>query len=280
MPYGAMLSWAIYAHNQIDNFNTANFNADCDGECWVTDPGDYDIQHHSCVVPDPERHEDEEFQYLSGAYASGLKHIRMTAMTVTTIAMGACALNTTSDVLRQSGLFRGLAGLLQRARRMADYSLERPAKRRKDPYPGAATVSNRLIFMANVLNGQHPQFAEVFRRVVPVAARKRSANTERGASLFCQIRHAPVQTRLLVHGVNGPARTRHAVPTQPVAFPQPPSTQPRTISAATTSASRARIPANRPDASWIRAPSPPAAGGSPAGGHQPAHHHYFRHRFN
>ena len=88
-------------------------------------------------------------------------------MTVTTIAMaGACASNTTSDVLRQSGLFRGLAGLPQRARRMADNSLERPAKRRKGSVPQVQRDRfNRLIFMANVLNGQaHPQFAEVFRR--------------------------------------------------------------------------------------------------------------------
>ena len=60
----------IYAHNQIDNFNTANFDADCDGDCWVTDPGDYDIHtiHASYLIPNVMKMKN--FNIYLGAYAS------------------------------------------------------------------------------------------------------------------------------------------------------------------------------------------------------------------
>jgi hypothetical protein len=60
----------IYAHNQIDNFNTANFDADCDGDCWVTDPGDYDIHtiHASYLFPNVMKMKN--FNIYLGAYAS------------------------------------------------------------------------------------------------------------------------------------------------------------------------------------------------------------------
>jgi hypothetical protein len=29
----------IYAHNKIESFNTANFIANCDDNCWIADPG-------------------------------------------------------------------------------------------------------------------------------------------------------------------------------------------------------------------------------------------------
>ena len=60
----------IYAHNQIDEFNTANFDADCDNDCWVTDPGDYDIHtlHASYLFPNVMKMKN--FNIYLGAYAS------------------------------------------------------------------------------------------------------------------------------------------------------------------------------------------------------------------
>lgn len=60
----------IYTHNEIDEFNTTNFDADCDNDCWVTDPGDYDIHtiHTSYLFPNVMKMKN--FNIYLGAYAS------------------------------------------------------------------------------------------------------------------------------------------------------------------------------------------------------------------
>jgi len=63
----------IYAHNQIDRFNTANMNADCDDDCWIADPGDYDIHtiHASYLIPNIMKMKN--FNIYLGAYASWIE---------------------------------------------------------------------------------------------------------------------------------------------------------------------------------------------------------------
>jgi len=60
----------IYAHNQIDNFNTANFDADCESDCWINDPGDYDIHtiHTSYLFPNVMKMKN--FNVYLGGYTS------------------------------------------------------------------------------------------------------------------------------------------------------------------------------------------------------------------
>ena len=92
-------------------------------------------------------------------------------------------------------------------------ALKCPAKCRQRAVPQPQRDGfNRLIFVANVLDGQpHPQLAEIFCR--GGSRRGQESFGEHGtgrARFFCQIRHAPVQAGLLVHGVNGPAQARVA----------------------------------------------------------------------
>ncbi|WP_159339500.1 MULTISPECIES: carbohydrate porin [Leclercia] len=60
----------IYAHNEIDRFSAAGLNDDCDGDCWITHPGDYDIHtlHASYLFPDVMKMKN--FNVYLGAYAS------------------------------------------------------------------------------------------------------------------------------------------------------------------------------------------------------------------
>jgi len=60
----------IYAHNEIDRFNAAGLDADCDGDCWITNPGDYDIHtlHTSYLFPNVMKMKN--FNIYLGAYAS------------------------------------------------------------------------------------------------------------------------------------------------------------------------------------------------------------------
>ncbi|MDR3106266.1 MAG: carbohydrate porin [Yokenella regensburgei] len=60
----------IYAHNNIDRFDSATFDADCGGDCWVTDPGSYDIHtiHASYLFPNVMNMKN--FNIYLGAYAS------------------------------------------------------------------------------------------------------------------------------------------------------------------------------------------------------------------
>jgi hypothetical protein len=60
----------IYAHNEIDKFDTASFNADCENDCWITDPGDYDIHtvHASYLFDNVMKMKN--FNVYLGAYAS------------------------------------------------------------------------------------------------------------------------------------------------------------------------------------------------------------------
>lgn len=60
----------IYAHNEVDKFNTAGLNDDCDGDCWITDPGEYDIHtlHASYLIPNVMKMKN--FNIYLGAYAS------------------------------------------------------------------------------------------------------------------------------------------------------------------------------------------------------------------
>jgi len=60
----------IYAHNKIDEFNSSNFDADCEGDCWVTDPGSYDIHtiHASYLIPNVMNMKN--FNIYLGAYTS------------------------------------------------------------------------------------------------------------------------------------------------------------------------------------------------------------------
>ena len=65
MPYGY-----IYAHNEIDEFNTSTFDAECENDCWITDPGEYDIHtiHTSYLIPNVMKMKN--FNIYLGAYAS------------------------------------------------------------------------------------------------------------------------------------------------------------------------------------------------------------------
>lgn len=69
----------IYAHNKIDSFNTADFIANCDDNCWIADPGNYDIHtiHASYLFPNVMNMKN--FNIYLGAYASGLKPTQATA---------------------------------------------------------------------------------------------------------------------------------------------------------------------------------------------------------
>lgn len=60
----------IYAHNQIEKFNSSGLNADCENDCWITDPGDYDIHtiHASYLFPNVMKMKN--FNIYLGAYAS------------------------------------------------------------------------------------------------------------------------------------------------------------------------------------------------------------------
>lgn len=60
----------IYAHNKIESFNTANFIANYDDNCWIADPGKYDIHtiHASYLFPNVMNMKN--FNIYLGAYAS------------------------------------------------------------------------------------------------------------------------------------------------------------------------------------------------------------------
>lgn len=60
----------IYAHNEVDKFNSANVFDNCDNDCWITDPGDYDIHtiHASYLIPSVMKMKN--FNIYLGAYAS------------------------------------------------------------------------------------------------------------------------------------------------------------------------------------------------------------------
>lgn len=60
----------IYAHNEIDEFNTSTFDAECENDCWITDPGKYDIHtiHTSYLIPNVMKMKN--FNIYLGAYAS------------------------------------------------------------------------------------------------------------------------------------------------------------------------------------------------------------------
>jgi hypothetical protein len=60
----------IYAHNQVDKFNSTNLDADCDDDCWITDPGKYDLHtiHASYLIPNVMKMKN--FNIYLGAYAS------------------------------------------------------------------------------------------------------------------------------------------------------------------------------------------------------------------
>ena len=60
----------IYAHNEIDEFNTSTFDAECENDCWITDPGEYDIHtvHASYLIPNVMKMKN--FNIYLGAYAS------------------------------------------------------------------------------------------------------------------------------------------------------------------------------------------------------------------
>ncbi|MCY1698733.1 carbohydrate porin [Lelliottia sp. SL45] len=60
----------IYAHNEVDKFNSANVYDNCDNDCWITDPGDYDIHtlHASYLIPNLMNMKN--FNIYLGAYAS------------------------------------------------------------------------------------------------------------------------------------------------------------------------------------------------------------------
>lgn len=60
----------IYAHNEIEKFNAAGLDGDCDNDCWIRDPGDYDIHtlHASYLIPDVMKMNN--FNIYLGAYAS------------------------------------------------------------------------------------------------------------------------------------------------------------------------------------------------------------------
>ena len=63
----------IYAHNEIDKFNAAGLNDDCDGDCWITDPGNYDLHtlHASYLFPNVMNMKN--FNIYLGAYASWIE---------------------------------------------------------------------------------------------------------------------------------------------------------------------------------------------------------------
>lgn len=63
----------IYAHNKIDSFNTADFIANCDDNCWIADPGNYDIHtiHASFLFPNVMNMKN--FNIYLGAYASWIE---------------------------------------------------------------------------------------------------------------------------------------------------------------------------------------------------------------
>lgn len=60
----------IYAHNNIDAFNATNTEAVCEEDCWITDPGSYDIHtiHASYLFPNVM--DMKNFNIYLGAYAS------------------------------------------------------------------------------------------------------------------------------------------------------------------------------------------------------------------
>lgn len=63
----------IYAHNKIESFNTANFIANYDDNCWIADPGKYDIHtiHASYLFPNVMNMKN--FNIYLGAYASWIE---------------------------------------------------------------------------------------------------------------------------------------------------------------------------------------------------------------
>lgn len=63
----------IYAHNEVDKFNSANVFDNCDDDCWITDPGDYDIHtiHASYLIPNVMKMKN--FNIYLGAYASWME---------------------------------------------------------------------------------------------------------------------------------------------------------------------------------------------------------------
>jgi len=63
----------IYAHNEIDKFNAAGLNNDCEGDCWITDPGNYDLHtlHASYLFPNVMNMKN--FNIYLGAYASWIE---------------------------------------------------------------------------------------------------------------------------------------------------------------------------------------------------------------
>ncbi|EOF7495321.1 carbohydrate porin [Salmonella enterica] len=60
----------IYAHNKIEAFNATNIDAVCEDDCWITDPGNYDIHtiHASYLFPNVM--DMKNFNIYLGAYAS------------------------------------------------------------------------------------------------------------------------------------------------------------------------------------------------------------------
>ncbi|MCW8111940.1 carbohydrate porin [Yersinia intermedia] len=63
----------IYAHNQIDKFNSTNYAATCDDSCWISSVGDYDIHtlHASYLLPDIMNMKN--FNIYLGTYASWIE---------------------------------------------------------------------------------------------------------------------------------------------------------------------------------------------------------------
>ena len=92
----------IYAHNKIDSFNTADFIANCDDNCWIADPGSYDIHtiHASYLFPNVMNMKN--FNIYLGAYASWIESSQTTATAGRLPAMAAGCASSISSEQRQS----------------------------------------------------------------------------------------------------------------------------------------------------------------------------------
>ena len=73
---GANILWRrfevgyIYAHNKIEEFNKAGIDDTCEDDCWISDPGSYDLHTIHLSYQIPNIMDMENFNIYLGAYTS------------------------------------------------------------------------------------------------------------------------------------------------------------------------------------------------------------------
>lgn len=102
----------IYAHNEIDEFNASTFDAECENDCWITDPGEYDIHtvHASYLIPNVMKMKNfniyGRLRFVGERVAEAIR---------TTIVMAVvCGLNIISEECHDAPLLAGRGAILGR----------------------------------------------------------------------------------------------------------------------------------------------------------------------